>query len=282
MVYLKEFYLLNELMENSVIPEKRIYNNYYPTHIFPLKELKNLEFSPITFFYGGNGSGKSTLLNIIASKLNASRKNFKNKGEIFDNYVAMLNEPYMESLPVDIKLLTSDDVFDYLLSIQSINSGVNRRKYELEKEYLNNKYSPYNSKETFEDLIKKGNARTQTMSKYIRNNLVNNNIAEQSNGQSALMFWQKEIEQDTLYLLDEPENSLSAENQVKLAKYIEEATRFYNCQFIISTHSPFLLSLKDACIYDLDSIPVCTKKWTELDNVLVYYNFFKNREDEFK
>ena len=65
-------------------------------------------------------------------------------------------------------------------------------------------------------------------------------------------------------------------------KFIEESTRFYNCQFIISTHSPFLLGLKFAKIYNLDSIPVVTQKWNELPNVLTYYNFFKENEKEFK
>ena len=68
---------------------------------------------------------------------------------------------------------------------------------------------------------------------------------------------------------------------MKLKKFIEDSVRFFNCQFIISTHSPFLLKLMDAKIYDLDEIPVKTKKWTELSNVLVYYNFFKEYENEF-
>jgi len=42
-----------------------------------------------------------------------------------------------------------------------------------------------------------------------------------------------------------------------------------------------LLSLKDALIYDLDETPVVTKKWTELENVKVYYNFFKEYENDF-
>ena len=63
------------------------------------------------------------------------------------------------------------------------------------------------------------------MSKYIRDRLVNNNIVESSNGESALMFWEKEIEEDSIYILDEPENSLSAENQLKLKKYIEDSVR---------------------------------------------------------
>lgn len=37
----------------------------------------------------------------------------------------------------------------------------------------------------------------------------------------------------------------------------------------------------DAKIYDLDQVPVVTKNWTELSNVLVYYKFFKAFENEF-
>jgi len=119
------------------------------------------------------------------------------------------------------------------------------------------------------------------MSKFVRDRLGNNNIVEQSNGESALMFWEREIKEDSIYLLDEPENSLSAENQLKLKKFIEDSARFYNCQFIISTHSPFLLNLLEAKIYDLDSVPVVPRKWTELPNIRVYYDFFKERESEF-
>ena len=95
------------------------------------------------------------------------------------------------------------------------------------------------------------------------------------------MFWEREIKEDSIYILDEPENSLSAENQLKLKKFIEDSARFYNCQFIISTHSPFLLKIIGAKIYDLDEVPVKTKKWNELPNVLAYYNFFKEYEHEF-
>ncbi|MBE6156505.1 MAG: hypothetical protein E7161_02045 [Firmicutes bacterium] len=74
---------------------------------------------------------------------------------------------------------------------------------------------------------------------------------------------------------------MSAENQLKLKKFIEESVRFYNCQFIISTHSLFLLGLEDAKIYDLDNTPVVKKRWSDLKNIQLYYNFFKKRENEF-
>lgn len=90
------------------------------------------------------------------------------------------------------------------------------------------------------------------------------------------------IEPDKLYLLDEPEVSLSPQNQVKLAKKINEMARYLGIQFIIATHSPFMLGILDAKIYNLDTKEYEVQKWSELENVKYFYNFFKDREEEFK
>ena len=42
--------------------------------------------------------------------------------------------------PVEIKTITSDDVFDYLLDVRSINANVNRRKEKLSRDYLDAKF----------------------------------------------------------------------------------------------------------------------------------------------
>ena len=85
-----------------------------------------------------------------------------------------------------------------------------------------------------------------------------------------------------LYLLDEPENSLSPKNQIMLKYFIEDCVRNHDCQFIISTHSPFILSLRWAKIYDIDSSPVIQKRWTELEGVRVYSDFFFDHMNEFE
>ena len=78
-----------------------------------------------------------------------------------------------------------------------------------------------------------------------------------------------------------PENSLSIALQQELCKYIVDSARHFGCQFIMSTHSPILLSIKDALIYDLDSDPVKTSDWTELENVRRYFDFFEEHRNEF-
>jgi predicted ATPase len=254
--------------------------------VFAENLLRELSFSEITILYGNNGSGKSTALNIMAEKLKAERDTLFNRSSFFGDYIGMCNyEMTYEGSPKEIRMITSDDVFDYLLDIRAINSNVNRRKDELVNEYYeykNTSSGNYNSSlDQYEDLKNKVDSNRMTVSKYVRTRLRNNNIAQESNGETALNFWQNEIEDNALYIIDEPENSLSAENQLKLKTFIEESARFYNCQFIIATHSPFLLALKEAKIYDLDTIPVEVKKWTELDNVKVYNDFFKEHANEF-
>lgn len=285
MVYLRQFTLLNEQQEYDVLlgEQRKIFNNYYPLHIFPQKELQTIDFEPITIFCGGNGSGKTTLINIIAEKLKANQKSATNKGAFFEQYVHSCHYEMALEQPLEIKLLSSDDVFDYLLDLRSINSNINRKKEELSKEYLDIKYSAQES--AFDQYEKVRNAydvKTKTMSKYIRERLYNNNIIEQSNGESALLFFEREISENAIYILDEPENSLSAQNQIKLKQFIEDSVRFYHCQFIISTHSPFLLKLNDALIYDLDCTPSTTRKWNTIESVKTYYQFFKTYEKEFE
>ena len=107
------------------------------------------------------------------------------------------------------------------------------------------------------------------------------NPREQSNGESAYFYFTSRLQDAGLYLLDEPENSLSARRQLELREFLEDAARFFGCQFVIATHSPFLLSLRGAKIYDLDAAPARVKRWTQLEDVRAAYDFFFSRRDEF-
>ena len=85
-----------------------------------------------------------------------------------------------------------------------------------------------------------------------------------------------------LYLLDEPENSLSADYQQALARFLEDSARFYRCQLVIATHSPFLLALKGAAVYDLDAQPPCRRPWRELPAMQTWAAFFRAHQGEWE
>lgn len=274
MIYLKRFELL----------DKEDWSGY-PFHIFLEKQLFNIEFEPVTIFYGDNGSGKSTLLNIITETINKdkqviSRKKPLVKSEYFDTYIAKCKYYLENNIPTESKIILSEDIFENILSKRIENQKKNEGRKELEKQYMQYKYNPVNYS-SLEDLSISVETRNKTQSKFIKSR-IEENSKEFSNGQTSLEFFDKELKENGLYLLDEPENSLSPKFQIELIQLLLELSRFFKCQFIIATHSPFLLSIPDAKIYDLDSIPVIKKKWYELENMKIYYNFFKENKSKFE
>ncbi len=258
--------------------------NVYPFKIFPQKRLERLDFEPITVIYGGNGSGKSTILNLIAEKLRIERNAPFNNTPFIEEYLNFCDYEltYGQKVPRGSKIITSDGVFDSLLDVRAINEGVDRRREALFDEYDRSREGAYllRDLDDLEEFKRRNETKRRTKSDYVSRRLPKE-IDGMSNGETAYLYFTKQIEENALYLLDEPENSLSAALQDKLRRFIEDSARFYNCQFIISTHSPFLLSMKGAKVYDLDAVPVKSKKWTELENVRLYHEFFKAHENEF-
>ncbi|MBR3815569.1 MAG: AAA family ATPase [Clostridia bacterium] len=266
---------------------RNIYTTKYPFMMFRSRGLPDeFIFSDITVFCGNNGSGKSTILNVIAEKLGLKRSSPFNRSDFFDDYVGLCDYTLEKSLSRSSGVITSDDVFDRVLDIRRVNNGIDRKREDLLQEWLDSNSdladTALHGLDDYERWKRVSAARNKniTQSQFIRSRLVRN-IQERSNGESSLSLFVDSIADDALYILDEPENSLSPENQLELKYFIEDCVRNHGCQFIISTHSPFLLSLKGARIYDIDSNPVETKKWTELSCVNIYRDFFTENEFRF-
>ncbi len=284
MIYLSHFFFPDiEEEYNFIFRLKRTcYDTVYPFQVLSRHHLVMLDFEPITILYGGNGSGKTTALNVIAEKLGLERDTLYNRTNFFEDYTKMCDYKLDIPVPEESRIITSDDVFDFMLNLRSINDGIDKKREELLEDYLSTKYSHFKMKslDDYGQLKKVNSAKSKTQSKYVRSNLMDN-VREHSNGESAFIYFTEKIKDNGLYLLDEPENSLSPERQQELVEFIENAARFFGCQFIISTHSPFLLAMRGAKIYDMDEEPVDIKRWTELSNVRAYYDFFKKHEREF-
>ncbi len=259
-----------------------VHSSFYPFQVFWDNKLEALEFEPITILYGGNGSGKTTALNIIAEKLGIHRESLYNRTDAFDDYLEMCNYELDQSIDKVSAIITSDDVFDFMLNLRAMNQGIDSKRGELFEEYTQAKYSKFQMKSLadYDQLVKVNDSRRKSRAKYTNARLMHN-VREFSNGESAFIYFTQRISDNGLYLLDEPENSLSPERQLELVKYLENQARFFGCQLIIATHSPFILSMKNARIYDLSEEPVDIKKWTELENVRIYHDFFKKHEGEF-
>lgn len=284
MLYLEQFRFPDAEVEfDFFLRQKRTcYDTYYPFQILSKHRFEQIDFAPVTILYGGNGTGKSTALNIIAQKLHLLREAPFNQSSFYEDYLKLCSFESAAHLPKDSRIITSDDVFDYMLNIRNLNEGIDRKREMLFEEYLDTKFAKFQMKslDDYEQLKRVNNARRKTQSQFIRSELMDN-VREYSNGESAFLYFTEKVTENALFLLDEPENSLSPAKQQELVKFIEDSARFFGCQFVIATHSPFVLAIRGAKIYDLDEEPVDVKRWTELENVRAYYEFFKKHASEF-
>lgn len=142
-------------MENDLLNERGFHNggkfayvdNPYPCGLFAERELPEIYFRNITIFYGGNGSGKSTLLNLISSKLELNRIAPFNSSEMFDLYVKHCSyelgyddEGFKHKVPDGSRIITSDDIFDYMLTVRSSNDEISENKETAREQWSNIKY----------------------------------------------------------------------------------------------------------------------------------------------
>ena len=276
----------------------------YPFQVLSIKGLHSLDFSEITILYGDNGSGKSTALNAISNKLGLARNSAYNKGDMQQLYLSMCDYKEAESweeeeddddddddddgLGVKDKatLITSDDIFKYMLDTRKNNAIMKRKIDTAAKTWAMNKNKNHkvliNPEElTSEQRAYLGRRRTLNRSQYIKI-MAGERTNSYSNGETGFMKFVESIVPDRLYILDEPENSLSCTLQMELAKYIEESAWHFGCQFIIATHSPFLLAIDKAKIYNLDGDPATISKFWDLPNMRLYYELFKGYQDKFE
>lgn len=271
MIYLSSF-KLSECQVNNP--------NIYPYNVFKGKYIEPFVFAPITVFYGNNGSGKSTLLNIIANSLELKGKEYATsnsygKVDYCGSFSLECSYSFGEddsgqairSLPRNSCYIKSEDILYEIKKIQQRQVLSNGMEYD----YVQKGMSLHEAKQFLSSI------EGRKQEGYIM-------FAQEkySNGETSLQYFEEHLEPNALYLLDEPEVSLSPKNQVRLAEEINTMARLLQCQFIIATHSPFMLGTLSAKIYNLDTKEYDVAKWNELENVRYFYDFFKRHEEEFE
>lgn len=297
MLWLEKFVLPDDEEEWRLAQKRRAENggafgyleNGYPCGLFPQKGLRELDFEPITILCGGNGSGKSTLLHAVAQKLSLKRQAPYNGGELFAPYAAACKvrlgadeDGAPLAIPAHSRLLSSDDVFEYMFAARTRNEQVAENTEQGKGDYASLKFGetlPFRGLEDYENFRMQVLARTRSLSRRkFLHKFAGKEIKLNSNGETALAFFEETLQNDALYLLDEPENSLSPKMQLAVKALLERKARYCGCQFVVATHSPFLLAQRAAKLYDLDSAPVTLRKWWELENTRTYFEFFdRNR-----
>jgi predicted ATPase len=95
---------------------------------------------------------------------------------------------------------------------------------------------------------------------------------ERSHGESFLDLVTHRFGREGLYVLDEPEAALSVHGCLALLTRIRDLAKA-GSQFVIATHSPILLALPDARIYELDAGGIAPCAYDDLDTVRLTRGF---------
>lgn len=271
MIYLRSFRLSGRQLSCP---------NIYPYNVFRGREGLVFILDRITVLYGNNGSGKSTLLNIIANRLGIKGKELATPNTFGnDNYCIRYTEECsaglgddeygrtLRKIPEVSRYIKSEDILYEIKKIQ--------QRSVLGESLIFDMTEGGNSFRASADFMQSVEGRR-------RQENIEFSQEKYSNGETSLQYLDELIRPEGLYLLDEPEVSLSPVSQVRLAEKMNYMARLLDCQFVIATHSPFMLGTLDALIYDLDSPDFHTARWTELENVRYFYDFFRERESEFE
>ena len=258
----------------------------YPYRVVYPMMLEHIDFAPITILYGNNGSGKSTLLNVMAQHLGLKKMTLGNDNEYFKGYVKKCSSCIDdEGLPEESSFIRSEDIMVKIARQRKLYAEIKNEVFS-DKEI--EKMSDYGISENLyekaltdpESVNAADYALLSRLGDFQKARLKLDNSEATSNGETALEYFKEHLFDESFYLLDEPENSMAPAFQQQLAQHIELLARL-DTQFVIATHSPFLLAIPNARIYDLDARPSMERAWYELENMKAYYRLFKQFEDRF-
>ena len=245
-IYISGIKLKDEIPEDN-------YLHYLPV-IRNLREQGGLTFEkPITFLVGENGIGKSTLIEAIAISAGFNPEggtrnyNFhtKNTHSGLSEYITLIKS---------YKFAKNG----YFLRAESFYNTISYRDYVVEAAYSNRDFFQFLDK----DSIKYSSWHSM------------------SHGESFLKAV-SEFLPNGLYILDEPEAALSPSGIMKLMSYMNELVE-NGCQFIISTHSPLLMAMPNADVYQLTQEDIKKVPYRETEHYILTRQFLENPEKIFR
>ena len=104
------------------------------------------------------------------------------------------------------------------------------------------------------------------------------NMQAFSHGEAYLKILQTRIGDKGIFLLDEPEAALSPLKQLSLIFLILEIIKSNNAQFIIATHSPVLMGIPGASLYEIQEDSMKIVDYKDTDHYRITKTFLDNPE----
>ncbi|WP_249118588.1 AAA family ATPase [Pseudoalteromonas sp. NEC-BIFX-2020_015] len=235
---------------NEIILEREKVKNWdqYPFNIASISNFSKLTFpSNVTFLVGENGSGKSTIIEAIAIALGY---NSEGGTKNFNFSTQHTHSELHDYLKLKFFLSRPKDGFFYRAeSFYNVASNID----ELNRYGLKSLLPSYGGK----------------------------SLHEQSHGESFLSLILNRFSGNSMFILDEPEASLSPTRQMTFMAIINELVK-NNSQFIIATHSPILLAYPGASIYQISESGFECVDYKDTEAYQITQAFLKNPDRMFR
>jgi predicted ATPase len=244
----------------------------YPFNIPSFLKLQTLNLNqPITIFVGENGSGKSTLLKAIAyyndsinvSKHDMSSAYFSDSKELSKHMKLTYHVKTRSGF-----FFSGEDFITYINNLKALREQLQHDIAEIKEEFKD--------KNDYALTLALGPLRSQLAE---LQNTYDGDLEHRSHGEGFLQFFKARMHKKGLYLLDEPETPLSAINQYQLVVLLTDLARS-GSQVIIATHSPILMALPQATIYQFDEQGIHQVQYEDIESVQ-FTKHFLNDPDNF-